>query len=237
MNAISWERIGAIAGVLFFIAVVGNFFTPSTPDVDAAASEVIREVSADRTGHIFSVLLNGLGAAFFFLFAGGLWSVLRRGGAEAAAVVTAVAAGAVAVLVLVASGVYLALVYAAESGREGAVDALFGLDNTIFVPLAFPLAAFHAAAAIGIITTAVLPRWLGWASAVIALAFLVGVLGMFDAAHDGGDIGIVFFIGLLAAFLWALATSIYMWLRAEGTGERVQVSREPRVHADATEPS
>jgi hypothetical protein len=214
-----WQRIGAFGGVAFVVLFLISFFTPSTPDVDATTSEVVSEITNDRTGLVLSVYIGSLSAAAFLVFAGGLWSVLRRAGAEGLGIVTLVAAGATSALVLAANATLLALVYAAEEAREPeAVRALFELDNVMFVPLFFPLIVFHGAAALGIVVTRALPTWLGWVSALVALAYVVGLLGVFDADHEGGALGILVFIGLLVSFLWVLVTSIFM-LRARYSPE------------------
>ena len=221
MSERQWQRIGAIGGLVFFVLVVVSFFTPSTPDLDTPTFEVRSDVAEDRTGLIFSVYIGSLAAAAFLVFAGGLWSLFQRAGAAGAGVVTLVAASVTSALVIAANGVLLGLVYASEDNRAPTVvEALFQLDNTMFVPPFFALAAFHAAAALGIVATGVLPRWLGWISALVALAYVVGLFGMFDADHEGGALGFLVFIGLLVSLLWVLAISALMLMRRFAAPER-----------------
>ncbi len=214
MTERQWQRIAAIGGLVFFVLVVISFFTPSTPDLDTPAFEVRSDVADDRTGIILSVYIGSLAAAAFLVFAGGLWSLFQRAGAAGAGVVTLVAAAVTSALVLVANGALLALVYASEDNRAPAVvQALFELDNTMFIPAFFSLVAFHAAAALGIVATGVLPRWLGWVSALVAVVYIIGLFGVFDADHEGGALGFLVFIGLLVSLLWVLATSVLMLTR------------------------
>ena len=223
MTERQWQRIGAIGGLVFFVLVLLTFFTPSTPDLDTPTFEVRSEVAEDRTGIILNVYLGSLSAAAFLVFAGGLWSLFQRAGAAGAGVVTLVAAAVTSAMVLVANGALLALVYAAEDNRAPAVvQTLFELDNTLFVPTFFALIAFHAAAALGIVATGVLPRWLGWVSALVALAYVVGLFGVFDADHEGGALGFLVFIGLLVSFLCVLVTSVLMLIRRFAEPERRQ---------------
>jgi hypothetical protein len=51
---------------------------------------------------------------------------------------------------------------------------------------------------------------------LLALVFVVGILGIFSEGDQGGVLGAVFFIGLGVNFLWLLAASIVM-LRSSPT--------------------
>jgi hypothetical protein len=55
-----------------------------------------------------------------------------------------------------------------------------------------------------------LPAWLGWSAAVFAVLFAVTMFGLFSDDEEGGPLGIVFFIGLLAQFLCVIAASVVM---------------------------
>jgi hypothetical protein len=57
-----------------------------------------------------------------------------------------------------------------------------------------------------------LPRWLGWAAAVLAVAFL-SLFSIFSLAEGGGEFGVFFFLGELGLLEWMLVTSVVI-LRA-----------------------
>jgi Domain of unknown function (DUF4386) len=215
MNGVRWERIGAISGILFVLTIVATFFTASTPDVDDPASEIRETLVDDRTGLIAGVYLGGLGAFFFLAFLAALVALLRRAEGEAGPSVLALLGGvATTVMILATTGIVLALVGAAdEETSDEAIQALLELDSALFIPTGFFFAAFHVGAGLSILRTGVLPRWLGWASLVIAIVFLVSLFGMFSLDDEGGPLGIVYFLDLLASLLWALATSILMLRR------------------------
>jgi len=125
-----------------------------------------------------------------------------------------VAGVATTVMVLAVTGVVLALVGAAdEQAGDEALRALLELDSALFIPTGFFFAAFHVGAGLSILQTGALPRWLGWASVLIALVLLIALFGMFSEDDEGGPLGIVYFLDLLASLLWALATSILMLRR------------------------
>jgi hypothetical protein len=215
MQTWSWERIGAVSGILFVLAIVASFFTPGTPDVDDPPAEIRDALIDDRNGLIATVYLGGLGAFFFLAFLAALYLLLRRAEGEGGPSVLALLGGlATTVMVLAVTGVTLALVAAAdEEAGDDALRALLELDGALFIPTGFFFAAFHVGAGLSILGTRVFPRWLGWASLVIAIVFLVSLFGMFSEDDEGGVLGIIYFLDLLASLLWALATSILMLRR------------------------
>ena len=218
MNARRWEQIGAVSGLLFVALLVATFFTAGTPDPDESTAEIARQVADDRTELLFNAYVGGLATIFLVVFIAVLWSVLRRAErAPGPSILARLGGLGTAAGVLVANGVTLALVYAAEDNREpAAIRALFELDSDFFIPIGFMLALLYAGTALSVLSARSLPSWLGWAAAALALAFLVGLLGMFSEEEDGGALGILFFIGFLGTLVWVLATSIVMLLRAGG---------------------
>jgi hypothetical protein len=217
-----WERIGALSGILFFAAVVASFFTPETPDADDPTAEIARSIADDRTAHLLSVYLQGIASLLFLVFVGALWSRLRRAEVDRGpSVLVALGGVGSALIILVSSGVFLALIEAADEGREpAAVRALFELDEIVFIVIGWTSAAFYAGVALSSLSTRSLPSWLGWIAAALAVVFVVGFLGVFSESDEGGVLGVIFFIGLLVNFLWVLAASILMLRaspRAEGT--------------------
>jgi hypothetical protein len=220
MHGARLERVGAIGGILFFIAVLANFFTPETPDVDDPTLKIVRELADDRTGQIASVYLLGLGALFYLVFIAGLWALLRGAEAERGTSTLVLLGGVgTATIILVASAVLYAVVGAAYDHREpGAVRALFELEEVVFLPVGFTLAVFYVGVALSALGNRSLPAWLGWAAAVFAVVFPIALLGLFSKADDGGVLGTVFFIALVLNFIWVLATSIIMLRATPATG-------------------
>jgi hypothetical protein len=207
-----WQRIGAVSGILFFALVIASFFTPETPDEDDPTAEIVSSFADDRTGHLVGVYIGGIASLLFLVFVATLWSRLRAAEAERGpSILVALGGVGSAVLVLIANAVLLALVDAADQGREPeAVRALFELDLVVFLGLGWTSAAFYVGVALSSLATGSLPRWLGWIAAALAAAFIVGFLGIFSEDDEGGVLGVVFFIALLVNFLWILATSIVM---------------------------
>jgi hypothetical protein len=219
----NWHRIGAVSGILFFVTVLGSFFTPETPDADDPTAEIASSIADDRSAHLLSVYLGGLATLFFLVFVAALWSRLRQAETDRGPSILVVLGGvATAALILVSEGVFLALIEAADEGREPeAVRALFELDEVIFIGIGWSSAVFYAGAALSSLSTRSLPRALGWIAAALVAVFVVAFLGIFSESDEGGVLGGIFFGGILVNFLWILATSIVM-LRAKPrpAGER-----------------
>jgi hypothetical protein len=119
------------------------------------------------------------------VFVGGLRAFLARAESQDArwAPVVAAAGAVAAGLVLLRAAIVVALtalrgneVGVHAQGSAWAARALFYLEGALRDMMLFPFAVFLAAAAVVLLRTGVLPRWLGWVGA--ALAGLVGVLAL-----------------------------------------------------------
>jgi len=213
-----WQRLGALSGVLFFVAVLGSFFTPETPDADDPTAKIVSAIADDRTAHLVGIYLSGLASLLFLVFVAALYARLRAAETDRGpSILVALGGLGTAVIILVASGVFLALVEAADEGREpAAVRALFELDELMFLFIGWTAAAFYLGVALSSLATGSLPRWLAWIAAALTAVFVIGFFGIFSEGDDGGVLGWIFFIGILVNFLWILATSIVM-LRSQPT--------------------
>jgi hypothetical protein len=207
-----WQRLGAVSGLLFFVAVLASFFTPETPDADDPTAAIVSSIADDRTAHLVTVYLQGIASLLFIMFVGALYARLRAAEIDRGpSILVALGGLGSAIIILISSGVFLALIEAADEGREpAAVRALFELDEVIFIVIAWTSATFYLGAALSSLPTGSLPRWLGWAAAALVVVFVVGFLGIFSEDDDGGVLGGILFIGILLNFLWILATSIAM---------------------------
>lgn len=216
MTGTNWQRLGAASGILFVVLTIATFFTPSTPEADEASAEIARTIASDRTAHLVNFYVSGIAWILFLVFVTALWGVLRRAETLSGASTLALLGGlAIYAGVLVEQSAFLALVNAADAGREPvAVRALFELEEVVLVPLRFAIAAFFAGIALSAIPTSALPRWLGWAAAALAALLVVGLLGVFSADEQEGPLIPILVLGRLGMLLWILATSIVLLRRA-----------------------
>lgn len=200
-----WQRLGAACGILYVVLIV---------------------VGGSIGGPTSAVALVVMFLAFtvFLFFLGSLWAALRRAeGGSGWLSATALGGGSVAIAVkLVGDAPLIAARYRAGEGLDPQLaralqdmyDASFGLH---FFPLAVLLAAF----AIVAIRSGGLPRWLGWAAAVISVALIAGAaVGSADFQSEWAGLPFLFFM------LWTLVTSVILILRA---GEPRMVERDTQV--------
>ena len=212
LERLSWERIGAAAGLVFVAVVLVTFFLPDPPDADLSTAQIMRDLIADRDGLLLNVYLGGLASAIFVAFTAGLWSRLRAAERAGGPSVLVILGGlGSAVVILIANAIVLAMVDAADEVREPvAVRALYELDQSILFALGFTSAVFYSGAAISALRTRALPVWLAWSALVLATLFVVSLLGVFSEDEEGGALGALFFLALLLNFIWVLAASVVL---------------------------
>ncbi|NEK60043.1 hypothetical protein GCU56_19490 [Geodermatophilus sabuli] len=223
-RARTWDLVAAAAGLLLIAFFVASFFTPGTPSAENAGDVIASELTADRSGHQFSLFLGFLADVAFLVFLAGVWSRLRRGEGPGGmfAGLFAIAGAAFAALLMVSEGFYVALVQAAATD---AVDSGEALDPSAFPPLAVlndwagsavvpaGVAMFLGAAG-AVLATRALPAWLGWLAALTAVVLLVSLAGVFEDPSEDGVLGIAGFIGFLLFLVWVLAASVALLLKA-----------------------
>jgi hypothetical protein len=218
MSETQWWRLGGLAGLLFVVLTVITVFIPfTTPAADLPTSEIVRAVVDDRTNLLAFGCILGIAAAVFMVFTAALYSVLRLwegNGGGPSVIVLAGGIGTSMILVL-SQAVLVATIYAADRDADpAAIRALFELATPLYTSSALMLTLFLAGTAFSLIPSRVLPRWLGWTAAALAVAFVVSLFSIFSRAEGGGFLGVFFFVGELGLVVWILTTSIIMLLRA-----------------------
>lgn len=179
-----WQRLGAACGILYVVLLFG----PSSTGIDSPVVLVLE---------LISLLL-------FIPFLAYLWSVLRRSEGEGGWLsATVFGAGLVSITIKLGSiGPGLA---AQQAGLNPQLhEALDKMNSVAYIATMLPLGVLMAAAAIVILRTRALPRWLGWMAALTAPALLVN--GMFLDAEFGP--------AFLLFLLWTAITSVVLVLRA-----------------------
>jgi hypothetical protein len=197
-----WQRVEPLAGIVFVVLAVISLATASGEEFLAEPEEVA-DYFLDHSGRIMvAEIIGGFAIFAFFWFVGAVRNRLRvpqtpEGGLPALAFGGGIAA---ATLVLVANAVTMAGAFRAdEDGRiDPGVAAALNDISSLIVGIAAPvaLAVFVAATGIVSITTRVLPKWLGWASLLIALGFLIPYIS---------------FIFWLPFGVWVLVVSVLLY--------------------------
>jgi hypothetical protein len=205
MNDVKWERYGAFAGVVFVVLVVIAAFIAGTPPRPTDTPRKIHEFYRDheralKAGAFFS----GVGAVAFLWFLVSLWNRLREHRLAMMAV-----GGGVATIGFALVNAAITSTTALRIGDLAPRQAkyFYSLQGIVIGMASFSIAALVAATSIAALRAKVFPAWLGWASAALALAWLVAGLGVASERRALFIYGFVIFLAWLA---WVLVISYFL---------------------------
>jgi hypothetical protein len=201
----------AVAGVAYAAAwLIGLAVWPSNLDVAASNVKVVATYSAHQGAAMTQYLLvEGVAAIALAVVVTGLGRAARRRGANRLAVATVVAGLSAVALSLAECALGLLLAgSAAPDGEIGRAGRLFDLINRMDGVKMFALAAM-AVAGVGLVRRAVLPRWLGYTAASLAVALIVSGAGylllnttLAQAVFVSGPLLLVWVTGAGVALAW-----------------------------------
>jgi hypothetical protein len=212
-----WALSGAVFVVLFF---VGGTLGGSSPDIGASRTKLADWVSsqAPTVTDYVGGYLELLAMLALVAFVAQLWSVLRAAEGEHGPLSATVLAGGLlsAAIKISSFPAAFAALWRAKQGVEPQLAAtLLDMNNAAFVLSWAADALMVGAAAILILRTSVLPRWLGWSGAAITVILLASVPVASKAPP----------LGFLLTILWIVATSVVLARRAESRAPRAAISR------------
>jgi hypothetical protein len=200
-------------GPLFavFFLVVGLVLDGSTPGEKASGAEVMKHFNSHQGRTLIDAFLAPLGAALVVLFAAELRARARERGQHGAGP-TVLVSGAVlfAASLLADAGLSLSLVTASDHNQSQVAQTLNVLSNDNWFPFVGGIAVFLIGAGMTVLSTGLVPKWLGWVALVIGVVSLAG---------PGG------FVGFFAAPVWILVVGILLGVRSEAAD--VVPARQP----------
>jgi MFS family permease len=205
MNDVKWERYGALAGVVFVVLVVIAAFIAGTPPRPTDTPRKIHEFYRDHERALKAgAFLSGVGAVAFLWFLVSLWSRLREHRLAMMAV-----AGGVATIGFALVNAAITSTTALRIGDLAPRQAkyFYSLQGIVIGMASFSIAALVAATSIAALRAKVFPAWLGWASAALALAWLVAGLCVASERRALFIYGFVIFLAWLA---WVLVISYFL---------------------------
>lgn len=210
----SWSlRLGAAGGAAFVVlALIADLFqAPQPPPASAPVETITAFLASNQAGLARLALLEGIATAALLWFVVSLWRILRaaEGEADTLAPIVLVGGAAIAILNWVWCALMATLASMAVEQVDGGVRVVFNLSNMVLALMQFPNALLLGATAALALQTQVLPRWLGWFGAGVAVIGLAGAVGRLLATS--AVLGLVGFVLLL---IWLLATSVVLTRRA-----------------------
>ncbi|MGH8867462.1 MAG: hypothetical protein ACRDYU_05640 [Actinomycetes bacterium] len=200
MRWLAWT--GPAFAVLF--AVVVFALQGSTPGEKDSAAQVLDYYNSHQGRTLTSVFLSPLAATLLVLFFSHVRAAARERDASGGAGPTVMFGGAVlwASGLLFGSTLDLALVSSSDNTQPLVAKTLSVLSTSVWIPFIAGIAITMVGAALAVLSSRILPSWLGWVALVAGVASLIG---------PGGFLG--FFVGPL----WMLVAGVMLGLRSTAT--------------------
>lgn len=215
----------ALAGTILFLMEL-IFIIPfykAPPGKGASAGELAAFYAAQRTDILtwaFGVSAAILGV---LLFAAALRGVLRQAGGAGPLADFAFACAIVATA-LETTGLLLATMAAnvATTGEGAPVAVVIALQGGLGVIPSIPRVVFVFTASLAMLTTRVLPGWIGWVGLVAAVAYGAGSIA--QGYEPESALGLLQFGGWLLTIAWMLGTGIVLFRRSRAATGQVMVA-------------
>jgi hypothetical protein len=197
----------AVAGVAYLVAwVTGLAVWPTNLDVAASGSRVVAAYTGHRGAAMAqSLLVHGVAALALAVVVLALGQAARHrdAGPLARAAVVAGIGAAVVSLLQCALGLLLAG-WAVPDGDSGRAGSLFAAINRLDGVKMLALAAMAASGAVLVRRTRLLPSWLGYLGALLAVALVVS------------GVGYLLLSSALAAAAFVSGPLLVVWVTATG---------------------
>ena len=184
---------GVAAIALFVISAIGG---GESPAADAPAAEAVSFYTDNETSIIVSAIIAGVGSVSFLFFASVLRGAVRQTERGAGVLSAACFAGGLMIVVglSVFIGITITLVDVADELGPAPVRALNALNSDMFATIVIGMVTFLLATGLAILTTGLLPKWLGW----VAIVFVVAA---FTPAGFVTFLGTVVWVGIISVLL------------------------------------
>jgi hypothetical protein len=219
MNERRWERLGAQAGIAFIVLVMIGIFLPGKPpDQNASGATLIKFIADHRDALRWSVGIFSVStvcALFFFATLRARLSEAEGGHNELAT--AAVVGGVFLVLANMMGGAFWAVSFVREGNPLSAstVRWMWDANNVAGMFGNVGLAVVLGSVAAVVLSTGLLPRWVGWLSTVVAAACVVSLFGMVSPTGAFGPGGSIQLLTTFAGFISVLAISVELLMHAE----------------------
>ena len=211
MDDAKWERAAGAGGIVFVVLVLVSAFLPGAPPSTSDPARDIAKYFTDHGDAIRQASFLGIIATLPIVWwTAAMYRMLER------------ATGNARLGVMAAVGVAIATVGGGVSSIVFAVVAMVGVDGSgglagtkFFYLLGTNLTALVAigtalvvgSVSAGILRTGMMPKWIAWLGALVALLSVVGSL----IGVSGNDaVMVVLFASFLTFALWLVIVSIIM---------------------------
>lgn len=203
-----WERNAPLTGVAAVVLwIVGTFLLEKDDRPEGKdTAAFVAWVEKNDTAIIIGAIVFGFGVLLFLWMLGSLRSTLFAAEGGTGRLATIAFASGVATAVSMMFSVLPHAQAAFDSGDTSAtsIDALVHMGDAFFGGVELFAIPLLAASALVILRFGALPRWLAWASLVLALILAIPPIG---------------WLGVIAGLpLWTLVVSVLLYLRPVAGG-------------------
>ena len=208
------KRFVPLSGVLAVVLIfAGEAAAGSAPNGMASVAKIVSYYGKHTTAQTASGVLISLGALLFLIFSAAFAGRIARthNGPPGAAALCLLGAGALVVGLTVYAGLSIALADVVGHVDGSALQALNVMaDDAVFVFLiTVGTCAFLLGAAAAVLTTVLLPRWLGWFAVVFAIVAAI-------PSHVlGGTLDHIGLVGFAGLGVWTLIVGVMLAGRAD----------------------
>jgi hypothetical protein len=219
MNERRWERLGAEAGIAFVVLGVIAIFAPGkAPDQDATGRQLLTYIAGHRDGLRWSMTLWSLASVAGLFFLATLRARLSSAEGGHNELATAAVIGGLFAFAANWAGSFM---WAAAVWREGTglsadtVRGAFDATNLASIGANVGGAVVAGAIAAVVLSTGMLPRWVGWFAAAVGLNAMVSMFGFLatdGAFAPGGSYQI---LTMMASLVLTLAVAVELLVHAE----------------------
>jgi hypothetical protein len=208
----TFERIGALSGLAFFVlAVLSGFIYPQQPRVDSAPVKTLTWVQDHHAALEAGMIFDFFAAGVLLWFAGYLYRVLRHAEGDQATFAPIVLASGIGVSITSAIAALPTVLLAFMDAQPGGltdlslVRALGDLNTIFFSATSVMTAVFFAALGWAMLRGDLASPWLGWIALIVAafncVAVWIGVTFTSYHGHAWLIIGWGAYVGFLIVML------------------------------------
>jgi hypothetical protein len=231
MNERRWERLGAEAGIAFVVLVMVGIFLPGKqPDQNATGTQLINYINDHRSSLRWSVVLFSVATVCLLFFLATLRARLSEAEGGHNELATAAVVGGV---FAAAANMLGGLTWCLSFFREGAalapstVRSMWDANQIGGMFGNAGIAVLMGAVAAVVLSTGLLPRWVGWLSAPVSVVCVVSLFGVLAPTGSFGPGGAFGLITAMAGLLAVLAVSIELLMHAEATAPAASAAPMP----------
>ena len=209
-------RLCALAGIAFVILIIvsGPILQGSSPSLTDSSAKIFHYISTHVSDLKAAGALNGFAMAAVLVWLAAHFSSLRKAeGGRSGFAVAALGGGILATAATVVQGAVLAdtALRIHDLGDSGArffwTLSVFATGGTIA-----GLTVLVGASALVMLDSGMNSRWFAWASGVLAVVNLVGILAM---GYANGAIQGIFTVGITLTTVWILILSVMLLRKPE----------------------